>query len=347
MRWDIFCKVIDNYGDIGVCLRLAADLGARGEQVRLWVDDASVLAWMAPQGAPGVAVLDWNDARVAEPGDAVIEAFACEPDDAFKAAIARRGAASALPAWINLEYLSAEGWVERCHALPSPVLSGPATGCTKHFFHPGFTRATGGLLRERGLMDAQAAFDRSAWLRERGIPFAGERLVSLFCYEPPGLRALLEQLASSPQATRLLVTHGRPAAAVRALLAGGLDLRALAIDWLKPMPQPGYDRLLWSCDFNFVRGEDSLVRALWAGRPFAWQIYPQDGDAHLVKLDAFLDWLRAPPSLRQLHAAWNTGMQPMPSLADNSWQPVVQQARSDLLAQDDLTTQLLRFVQGH
>jgi len=38
-----------------------------------------------------------------------------------------------------------------------------------------------------------------------------------------------------------------------------------------------------------VRGEDSFVRAQWAARPFAWHIYPQQDDAHLPKLDAFLD----------------------------------------------------------
>ena len=51
-RWDIFCQVIDNYGDIGVCWRLAAELAARGVQVQLRIDNASALAWMAPQGAP-------------------------------------------------------------------------------------------------------------------------------------------------------------------------------------------------------------------------------------------------------------------------------------------------------
>ena len=39
MRWDLFCRALDNYGDIGVGWRLAADLGARGEAVRLWLDD--------------------------------------------------------------------------------------------------------------------------------------------------------------------------------------------------------------------------------------------------------------------------------------------------------------------
>ena len=53
--------------------------------------------------------------------------------------------------------------------------------------------------------------------------------------------------------------------------------------------QDDFDWLLNACDLNIVRGEDSFVRAQWAGKPFIWDIYPQDVDAHLVKLDAFLD----------------------------------------------------------
>ena len=63
LLWDIFCRVIDNHGDLGVCWRLSCDLAARGQQVRLWVDDASALQWMASgalQGeVPDVRVLPW------------------------------------------------------------------------------------------------------------------------------------------------------------------------------------------------------------------------------------------------------------------------------------------------
>jgi len=61
MHWDLFCRVVDNFGDIGVCWRLAADLATRGDAVRLWCDDASALAWMAPDGAPGVDGLPLGD----------------------------------------------------------------------------------------------------------------------------------------------------------------------------------------------------------------------------------------------------------------------------------------------
>src|SRR4051812_32943786 len=127
MRWDIFCNVIDNHGDIGVCWRLAAELATRGETVRLRIDDPDALAWMAPLGARGVEVLPW--AALPGRGDVVIEAFGCDLPLGFQALIADRAKAQGVsPAWINLEYLTAETFAERTHGLPSPVMNGPATG---------------------------------------------------------------------------------------------------------------------------------------------------------------------------------------------------------------------------
>jgi uncharacterized repeat protein (TIGR03837 family) len=345
MRWDIFCKVIDNHGDFGVCWRLAADLGMRGEKVRLWTDDSSMLVWMAPHGASGVEVLQWSQSAGAEPGDAVVEAFGCELDPAFIAAIAARTRASReQPAWINLEYLSAEPWVERCHGLPSPVSSGPGAGLTKHFFYPGFTPATGGLIRESDLVARQAAFDRAAWLRAQGIGWEGERVLSLFCYEPPGLAAFLARLQHDAQPTTLLVTPGRAAAAVQACLSSDQATGGLRVHWLPLMPQREFDHLLWACDLNLVRGEDSIVRALWAGRPAVWNIYPQADEAHVAKLDTFLDWLGAPPDLRAFHAAWNRGGDPAFPADLQPWQSCVEAARTRLLTLPDLTTQLQSFA---
>ena len=132
-QWDVFCQVIDNFGDIGVCWRLASQLAAAGQRVRLWVDDASALAWMAPEGAPGVQVRSWGALPAADepPSDVLVEAFGCEIDPDFIAACADRvSAGEQKPLWINLEYLSAESWVPRHHGLPSPVQHGPAAGWT-------------------------------------------------------------------------------------------------------------------------------------------------------------------------------------------------------------------------
>lgn len=360
--WDIFCRVIDNYGDIGVCWRLSAGLAARGERVRLWLDDGSALGWMAPEGAPGVEVRPWTQPIQTDDlviGDILVETFGCHIAPEFIAAYADRTVARGQKAiWINLEYLSAEGFVERSHGLPSPVMTGPGAGLTKHFFYPGFTATTGGLLREPDLAARQAKFDRAAWLQQRGLEVQGERLISLFCYEPPALDELLDGLAADPLPTRLLVTAGRATAAVKACIDRHNSSQplwnrreALSFSYLPRLTQKDFDHLLWACDLNFVRGEDSLVRALWAGKPFIWQIYPQDDDAHHSKLEAFLDVLDAPPSLRAFHHVWN-GMkntsamnQPLlPALALPEWQQTVTAARDRQLQQNDLVTQIIRFA---
>jgi uncharacterized repeat protein (TIGR03837 family) len=378
-QWDIFCRVIDNFGDVGVCWRLSAALAARGQAVRLWVDDASALAWMAPGGCAGVQVMHWQPDQAmpqdSQPGDVVIEAFGCNAPHAWiahansaqtsestlDASAARppitinsianysintgaRGLkASQKPLWINLEYLSAEPYAQRSHRLPSPVMSGPAQGMTKWFFYPGFTAGTGGLIREQGLFQPPPSSSAPALARR----------VSLFCYEPPALEDVLRQLAARAQPCELLVTAGRAQRAVEAIVKGknGISPRYLLNSLLLIkeqllMPQPAYDALLQSCDLNFVRGEDSLVRAIWAGRAFVWQIYPQQDGAHAAKLEAFLDWLQAPPDLRQYHRIWNglqSGSLPQPDIT--AWTACTQAARARLLTQTDLVTQLLDFVE--
>jgi uncharacterized repeat protein (TIGR03837 family) len=360
LRWDIFCRVIDNHGDLGVCWRLCADLAQRGHAVRLWVDDASALAWMAPQGCAGITVHAWPDDAAMQSlaqdstfniGDVAIEAFGCELPEAFQALMAQ----GTSPVWINLEYLSAEGYVARSHGLASPVMSGPARGMTKWFFYPGFTPDTGGLLREPDLTARQAAFQRQAWLS--ALPLdkpiaANEQLISLFCYEPAALPDLLKQLSLAATPARLLVAQGRPraavAAATQALHMSSRGAGLLHISQLPYLSQTDFDHLLWACDFNFVRGEDSLVRALWAGKPFAWHIYPQDDLAHHDKLHAFEAALDMPANLRKFHAVWNgleTG--PLPALsrtAIDHWHAWGHQTQQRLLAQTDLTSQLLSLV---
>jgi uncharacterized repeat protein (TIGR03837 family) len=308
---------------------------------------------MAPEGCAGVQVLPWDGStpsrlRSLPRAEVLIEAFGCELAPELVAQYAQGGQP---PLWINLEYLSAEAWVARCHGLPSPVLQGPGQGLSKHFYYPGFTSDTGGLLREAGLEQRYSAFDRAAWLAQQGIQASGERLISLFCYEPPALGELLQQLRHGPQPARLLVTPARAQAAVRALLPepdAGNDPRlgALSLHWLAHVSQPDYDHLLWSCALNFVRGEDSLVRALWAGKPFIWSIYPQQDQAHHEKLDAFLDWLQATPSLRRWHRVWN-GLEAgaLPALELAQWGETVLAARQRLRQQPSLSEKLLQFVQ--
>lgn len=345
--WDVFCRVIDNHGDLGVAWRLCCDLASRGESARLWVDDASALAWMAPQGCAGVQVIGWTEpAPDLEPADAVVECFGCDPPARY---VERMAQAARAPAWINLEYLSAEAYAERSHGLPSPVRVAPGRVLQKRFHFPGFTPASGGLLREPGLLDALRGFDRERWLAAHAIaPERGERIVSLFCYRNPALPALLDALSAAP--TLLLVTPGAPAEQVRALLGATPRRGALRAQFLPYLTQADYDRLLWACDVNFVRGEDSFVRAQWAARPFVWQAYPQADGVHRAKVQAFLDRFLAgtdphlAEALPRLWRAWNDGAASSGlNLPDErAWRAHCAAWRDGLAAQPDLVTQLLR-----
>lgn len=356
MQWDIFCRVIDNLGDIGVCWRLCAGLAARQQRVRLWIDVPDDLDWMVPgarQGhVPGVEVIHWtapmNGAQAGVAADVWIEAFGCDPaDECLGDLAARVRQGGAAPVWLNLEYMSAEAWVERCHRLPSPIMTGPLQGLTKWFFYPGFTPRTGGLLREPDLTERQSAFDAAAWLEAQSLPGGHPPRASLFCYEPPALRTVLEECGRACPSD-WLVTAGRAADAVAIERQRALDTGQARLHTVPRLTQRDYDHLLWSCDLNFVRGEDSLVRALWAGKPFVWHIYPQHDNAHHAKLEAFLDWLEAPASLRDFHRAWN-GVTSAATVwpgweAVRSWEPCVRAARQRLLSQPDLVGQLLGFV---
>lgn len=328
-NWDIFCSVIDNFGDIGVTWRLARQLVAEHDQhVRLWVDDMQAFRRLCPEATDvttqqllhGVKVQRWPSQWLpVKVADVVIEAFACKLPAAYIESMAQRTTPSL---WLNLEYLSAEDWVEGCHGLPSPQ----PNGLQKFFFFPGFTPKTGGLLREASLIEQRQRFQqnpvaREDFLQQLGvIPQPDVRLISLFAYENTGLASWLDALSAGSQATHLIVPEDRVVTDLQRwlglteLVSGKLYRRgALTLQLISFMSQDDYDRLLWSCDFNVVRGEDSFVRAQWAGRPLLWHIYVQQEEAHLEKMEAFLTLYcerLTPATTAALQAqwrAWNRG----------------------------------------
>jgi uncharacterized repeat protein (TIGR03837 family) len=329
MRIDVFCRVVDNYGDAGFTWRLARLLTCEHDAtVTLWIDALPALARLLPsldttrddQTYAGVRVRRLRDHAAFDLADAVVEGFGCGlPDDYLRAMASARKP----PVWVNLEYLSAEPWIESVHGLPSRH---PRLPLTRHFFFPGFTRATGGLLRERDLFArrdrAVASEETPAFLRHLAgtLSDPATTVVSLFCYANPRLPALLDAWSESDTRIACLVPEGVATASFDAWLAGAVPHAgqtfvrgALTLATLPFLAQDDYDFLLWLCDVNFVRGEDSFVRAQWAARPFAWHIYPQADDAHRVKLDAFLDrYLADAPAgdaaaIRDFWRAWNGG----------------------------------------
>ncbi|MFM4743712.1 elongation factor P maturation arginine rhamnosyltransferase EarP [Aeromonas dhakensis] len=392
--WDIFCCVVDNFGDIGVTWRLARQLKQEGAlpaqesevQVRLWVDDLASFARICPgldpalesQWVNGIHIQHWHDTLPADtiPARVVIEAFACQLPAPF---IERMASQPRPPCWLNLEYLSAESWVEDCHGLASPQrLESQSLGSlslNKYFFFPGFTARTGGLLCERGLIVERERWQQdeaglNAYWASLGLPPKQEHelRVSLFTYESAALTSLVESWCQGATPVTLLLPLGRSlndvltgaglADAVPTARAGDL-LRVgnLTIKLLPMTDQAGYDRLLWSCDLNLVRGEDSFVRAQWAARPFLWHIYPQEEQAHMVKLDGFLDHY-----LAQLPAAtgqWLRGFSHALNQGENTrewwaqwpdhaaiWQQHGRHWSHKLLQDGDIVTRLVKFLES-
>ncbi len=314
LKADIFCRIVDNFGDIGVCWRLARRLAhGHGWRVRLWVDDLGSFARLVPDVAgisghgqvQGIEIVHWQQpmpSSLLSPGDVVIEAFACDPPPDF---VSQLGKAQV---WLNLEYLSAEAWIESCHGLPSPQPG----GLLKYFFFPGFTPGSGGLLREPGLLQERDAFQacpqtRIRFLVDAGVPEAlanlamdGQAdLVSVFCYPDAPVSQLHGMLAQRDRAAVLLLAGG-----AAPYLAAGAHGAAHVVR-LPFFSQEGYDRLLWAADVNFVRGEDSFVRAQWAGKPLVWHIYPQQDAAHIDKLSSWLARYPTLPQVAAAHGAWN------------------------------------------
>jgi uncharacterized repeat protein (TIGR03837 family) len=369
--------VVDNFGDIGICWRLARQFhGDHGIAVTLWVDDLAsfrriwpgVSVDAAEQMVDGVRVVHWRDQdgifQPADVADIVIEFFGVDIPPGYIAAMAQ---CEPRPVWINYEGLSAEAWVEGCHSLPSMH---PRLKLTKHFFFPGFTDKTGGLLRERGLLDARDRFQadpaaRAGFLARLGVTQdeMTTLTVSLFCYPHAPVAEMFAAWRAGDRPVTCLVPQGVAREQVGDFLGaepapgaaathGNLTVRVIPF-----LSQDDYDRLLWSCDLNFVRGEDSWVRAQWAGRPFIWHIYPQDENLHHVKLRAFLkQYAENLDSLVDFSLRWNGVEGEVPADWPGLWTSLQAgvstitkrnaewQAR--MLANGDLVSNLLDFARS-
>ena len=336
-HWHIFCRVIDNFGDIGVCWRLAKQLTQQGQSVHLWVDDLISFQALCPTVSPhlttqqieGIELFHWQTSlhdtgiHALAQAQIVIEAFGCTLPEVVLDILRSH---TLQPLWINLEYLSAEPWVEGVHGLPSPVHQ-----LDKYFFFPGFTERTGGLLWEKELLNLpqqlQHPEPRAQLFKRLGLNSVLAELplhISLFAYENPQLPALLTALSEHSTPVHVLVPQGRISQAVEAWLGQPCQLQhsyvrqALTLSTVPFMSHPLYDQLLATCQLNFVRGEESFVRAQMLGLPMIWHIYQQEDNVHLDKLHAFLHrYLESYPStlkalLTEAFTCWSQGSDASP-----------------------------------
>lgn len=345
MRWDIFCQIVDNYGDAGVCWRLARSLATQHQQnIRLFCDDLHTLKllMMGSCDISTIEVLPWeasyaNVRHGLEPPDVVIQAFSCELPERY---LHHLIIAPHKPILIHLEYLSAEPWVVDFHGKPSPQNN----GLQKYFFFPGFQNDTGGLLLDP--IPNQAIPCPTSLLPIWKQCRQGIQKISIFSYPGAPIKEWLAQLNQLGLEFDILLAFGN----AQLLNLQNQQWRNLQLISLPFIPQDDFDYLLSQSDFNIVRGEDSFIRAQLAGKPFVWNIYPQEDGAHFVKLNAFLDLYLAgaSPELRAKvndAMAWASPKQWWPALSQ--WDALAKNWRSQLIqnqADGGLAARLLRFV---
>ncbi len=321
---DIFCRCIDNFGDAGVAYRFAKEFkAARPEcRVRLFIDNLYTLQAIERgiDPAKDVQELDsityihiYKEFDPVESGlgvaDVLVEAFACDiPEKVFRTAL------NGSKLIINLEYLTAEDWVEEYHLFESLLGGGSVR---KFFFLPGFRETTGGLivnsklkaLREGGGLDRLAVINGVVGGFGMSIEPDDDTLVgTVFTYER-GFDTLLSDLAEFGRDTLLIVFGEKSRLGMVAALErlsgaaprggsagrhGGARrvYKNVSILYAPFIPQHDYDALLCCADFNLVRGEDSLARAVLSGKPFIWHAYIQAEKHQCVKAEALLKALR-------------------------------------------------------
>lgn len=379
-RWDIFCKIVDNYGDIGVCWRLAQQLAhEHAINVRLFVDDMTVAKKIIPalditapiQVINQVQIVTWATIeanqivvnRIAlNEVDVVLETFGCELPAPYLQHLSFK------TIWINLEYLSAESWVSEFHAKPSKH---PTLALTKYFYFPGFFESTGGLIREKDLIKQRNAFIASQesqnnfWQQVIGGESNSQDIkLSLFCYPQAHIKKLIEDLQKTNRPISIFMLFNSTMIEVKTIFAdfkyniGEVYQKNNLTIYVVPfLSQTDYDHLLWACDLNFVRGEDSWIRAIWASKPFIWQPYIQSDDVHLNKLNAFLNFYtenateQTTTLIKQVNLSWsgygeiNTSNSIWPQLIDQLSNLAEHSKRQTITLnnQTDLTTKLVIF----
>ena len=242
----------------------------------------------------GVEIFEWSKANdvIQEGGspDIILETFSCQLPQAYLEKLREANP----PLIVNVEYLSAEPWTIEAHGLPS-IPSNPSD-LARYFYYPGFTPTSGGLLQGKSPLSSEDStyIPRSVEHIFRQLrPKEEVPKVLIFTYGGQKLERLLDQIQETQTPLDLLICDEPNIKTVENWLGESLSepkqrgpIQYFAMPFVS---QDDFDWLLNACDLNIVRGEDSFVRAQWAGKPFIWDIYPQDVDAHLVKLDAFLD----------------------------------------------------------
>ncbi len=349
---DVFCNVIDNFGDAGFSLRLSRTLAETGRQIRLFCNDIATLNTIISKSDlenPRLSIAPWPKAHEYSPAKTVIEAFSCRLNDELTNLL-KEGHSLV----IELDYLTAEKFAEDCHGLSSS-----SDGLNSYFFFPGFTHRTGGLIFEEEFKNKVLATNKLNDESKSSIK------ATLFSYENKKVKDVFDNFIKSELDVDLIVFEGKPLENINKQYGlnlevgqgtrfGSINIQATAMT-----DQSGYDERLLDADFNMIRGEESAVRGMLCGKPFLWHIYPQDENAHIVKLNALFDRMldelpatmhQSIEIIRNFNLEYNgidTGFA-LPSIKSfiNSWHEVTLAWAQHLFSLGSLTSNLMQFIES-
>ena len=279
---DIFCQVIDNYGDVGVAYRLAREFKRvyPNKKLRFVINQIEELNLI--RKSENIEVILYKDiSKIENSADLIIESFGCEIPKKYMDKALKNSKLI-----INLEYFSAEKWVDDFH-LQESFLGG---NLKKYFFIPGLSEKSGGILLDNEFLERKKKVEanKEYYLEKFGIKEKYDLMGSIFSYEK-NFDSLIEELKKLGKKIILLILSEKTQKNFIKYFDNGNNYDKIKFVKLPFFTYDKYEELLALCDFNLVRGEDSFVRALLLGKPFLWHIYPQDENTHIKKLESFLE----------------------------------------------------------
>lgn len=302
---DIFCDVIDNYGDVGVTYRLAREFSKiyPEAKIRLILNSINEFELMKNNSASfkNIEVLSFQDIEGLEnikTANLIIEAFGCDLPEKY---LERAYFDSDL--LINLEYFSAETWIDDFHLVESPLAKGKLK---KIFFMPGLSEKSGGLVVDKEFLETIAKVQKNKKFYLDKYNLAENQVIAtVFSYEK-NFEKFLEGLAKLKKKITLLIMSEKTQKNFTKYFENKEKYDKITFVKCPFYKYDEYQEILALSDFNLVRGEDSFARALILGKPFLWHIYPQEENIHLKKLNDFLDRYSSDEKLKQTFISYNT-----------------------------------------
>lgn len=310
MEITVLCKVVDNFGDIGVVFRLCRALSElkKNLEIRLVVSNLDSFAKISKgidssktfQEFRGWKVFDWNDNALCKkefsknPPEFILECFQCGRPEWLEELLFSPQFNLNVQI-VNVEYLTAESWADDFHLLKSGTRSAKIK---KINFMPGFTKKTGGLILDKNFMRCLSEKKFALNLVKQNLDkkilsedFSDSFKILIFSY-PKNFDFLASAIKEFSFLKKIIVFVASGAGADSAKIS----LKKFKVDFvcLPFMQQEVWDAFLSLMDFSFVRGEDSFSRCCLFGNPFIWNIYPQEEEFHIVKLNAFLQKIKIP-----------------------------------------------------